>query len=117
MGWLIFWLIVVAYWAVGIKLLPIYYRRMDEQNAKDYPYSYSKGGMAKSSATEAMSLALFWPYYEAGRWVLNTVIHRGTAEQRKHEEYEKARKIVEDYAKNKERLDQEAFDRKLRGLD
>jgi len=107
MGWLIFWVVVVAYWAVGIKRLPVYYRRRDEEGVWD------ESGVA----AEAIAMALFWPYYEAGRWVLDTVIRTATAEQRKLEEYEKAARIVEEYTKNKERRDQEEFDRKLRGLD
>lgn len=116
MGWVIFWLIVVAYWVVGIKRLPMYFRRCADNNQADYPNSYTDERYANNNAWEAIALALFWPYYEFGRWVRDTVIQTATAEQRKQEAYEQARKIVEDYEKNKEKRDKEEFDRKLREL-
>ena len=112
---LIFWLIVVLYWGVGIKRIPLYYKRVDEYNAKEYPHMSANGGMAKMTAVAAIFMAVFWPYYEAGRWVLNYVIQTATAEQRKWDEYVKAEKIVEEYKARKEREDREAFDRALKG--
>jgi len=114
MFWLIFWLVVIAYWVVAIKLIPVYYKRCDASNAKQYPHSYSAKGFERNNAIEAVAIAAFWPYYEAGRWVLNTVIHQATKEQRKWDEYVKAEQIVKEYTERKEREEREAFDRALK---
>jgi hypothetical protein len=111
---LIFWLVVIAYWVVAIKLLPAYYKRVDESLAKEFPLTY-QDGMSKSTAWGAFALMAFWPYYEAGRWVQNTIIKQATKEQRKWDEYVKAEQIVKEYTERKEREDREAFDRALRG--
>jgi hypothetical protein len=108
MSWIIFWVVVGLYWVVAIKRIPVYYRRYDESDACNYESE-------KGIAWYAILTAMVWPYYEAGRWVQNYVIHSATAEERKQAEYEKAAKIVEDYTKKKDREDREAFDRELRG--
>jgi len=109
-----FWLAVILYWVVAIKRLPVYYKRVDEHNAEAFPYLHKDTGMAKNNAWESFALAAFWPFYEAGRWVQNTIILTATAEERKQAEYEKAAKIVEDYQKQKEREAKEAFEKAMK---
>lgn len=105
---LIFWVVVGLYWVVAIKKIPVYYRRHEENEN-------CLCNSEKEIAWVAILLASVWPYYEAGRWVQNRVIHSVTAEQRKQAEYEKAEKIVAEYKQKKEKEEREAFDRALRG--
>ena len=104
MFWLIFWLVVIVYWVVAVKRMPVYYRRQEEDSV------WSERGIA----TEAIVMGTFWLFYEAGRWVQNTIIHQATKEQRRWDEYVKAEYIVKEYTERKEREDREAFDRALR---
>lgn len=112
---LIFWLVVAAYWAVGIKRIPVYFRRIDANNKERWPSIYTESESHKEAAWGAIGLAVFWPYYEGGRWLRDHIINTMTAEQRRQQEYENAARIVAEYTKNKEREEREAFDRELRG--
>lgn len=113
MDWLILIAVVVGYWTIGIKRMPTYFHRVDEHNRKEYPYSYKNTGMPKEAAWGAIGLASIWPFYEGGRWVQNHIINTATAEQRKQQEYAKAKKIIAEYTQRKEREEREAFDREL----
>jgi hypothetical protein len=112
MGWI--WTVIPVVWLIiGFKRIPVYYKRCDEYNAEHFPYTHKDNGMQVSAATGTVALAVFWPFYEAGLWVLNYIIRTATAEQRKWDEYVKAEQIVEAYKKQKEREEKEAFDREL----
>lgn len=115
MGWLIFWLVVAAYWAIGIKRMPVYYNRAFAHNRKEWSSIRTVEQAQKESAWVCLGIASVWPYYEGGRWLRDHIVHTMTAEQRRQQEYENAEKIVAEYKKNKEREEHEAFDRALRG--
>ncbi|QDH47996.1 hypothetical protein SEA_NAPOLEONB_89 [Arthrobacter phage NapoleonB] len=107
MFWLAFWLVVIGYFVIGATRLPIYFKMFN--------------GSAYNSETESFWMAFFlvfiWPYYEAGKWLKNTVVHHLTREEREQAEYEKAQKIVKDWEakqKRQEQKEREDFERELR---
>lgn len=112
---MIFLAVVAAYWAVGIKRIPVYFQRIKEQDRKRYPLSYKESEFQNATAAQSIMLAAVWPYYEGGRWVLDRTIRMATAEERRVAEYEKAAQIVAEYKVRKEREAQAEFDRQLRG--
>ena len=114
MSWLIFWGIVGAYFAIGARRVPTYYRRWYEASKGEWSYR-SEQEHQRSGAWCAMGLMLIWPYYEAGRWARDALIHRMTAEERAKAEYEHAERIVTEYKARQEREAREEFDRKMRG--
>lgn len=114
MSWVIFWTIIILYWTVGIKRMPVYFHRIDRANYDRYPNIYEEASSHKESAWGALGLAAFWPYYEGGRWVRDHIINTMTAEQRRQKEYEKAEKIVAEYTQRKEQEERDAFDRELK---
>lgn len=115
MGWIIFWAIVALYWAVGIKRMPVYYKRWYDSDRERYSNIHTVDYSQKSAVWTALGVAAFWPYYESGRWLRDHIIHTMTAEERRKQEYEKAEKIVAEYTERREREEREAFDRELRG--
>lgn len=84
-GWLIFWGIFIAYWAVGIKRMPLYFKRSEASFKKDYPMTCRDDPDAahKHAAWAALGLAAFWPFHEGGRWIRDHIIHTMTAEERR----------------------------------
>ena len=116
MDWLIFWGAIIAYWLVGIKRMPDYYRRSEASFKKNYPLTYrtEKDAVQKNAACGALCLAAIWPYYEAGRWLINHIIHSMTADERRQQEYQKAERIVAEYKARQEREEREEFDRQMR---
>lgn len=112
MDWLIFWLVIAGYWAVGIKRMPVYYRRTFEKNSW---HESDERELQKYAAWCSLGVASVWPYYEAGLWLRDHIIHTMTAEERRQAEFEKAERIVAEYTERKEREEREAFDRQLRG--
>jgi hypothetical protein len=115
MGWLIFFGVVAAYLTVGARRLPVYYRRWYDHSRKEWHTIRTVEESQKEAFWTALGVALFWPYYEAGVWFRDSVIHALTAEERAKAEFENAKRIVDEYTKRKEREDREAFDRHLRG--
>lgn len=113
MGWLIFWGVVAAYWAIGIRRYPVYYRRWYDASKKEWTYR-SEGEHQKSAMWTALGVATVWPYYEAGRWFRDTVIMHMTAEERAKAEFEKAERIVAEYTERREREARADFDRKMK---
>lgn len=114
---LIFWLLVAAYWVVGFKRIPIYYRRWYDASKKEWSYR-SEQEHQRSGVWCALGLAAIWQYYEGGRLLRDGLIHSLTAEERRQKEYEAAERIVAEYTARKKREEQQArdeFDRKLRG--
>lgn len=110
---LIFW--AACYFAVGGLLVRGYYRHWLEISKQRWPYR-SKDGHERSAAWCALGLLLIWPYYEAGRWVLDTLTHRRTAKERAAADYEKAKRIIAEYRAWKRREEQEErerFDKEL----
>jgi hypothetical protein len=118
MDWLIFWGVIIAYWAVGIKRMPTYYQRTKEHHKKEYPATYAADNASadRTAAWGSLGLASIWPYYEAGRWLRDHIIHTMTADERRQQEYQQAERIVAEYTARKEREEREEFDQKLRGL-
>ena len=115
MGWLIFWGIIAAYFTIGARRVPVYYRRWYEHSKSEWNYR-SEEEHQRSGAWCAIGLMMVWPYYEAGRSARDRLIHHMTAEERARAEYEQAERIVAEYTARKEREEREEFDRKLRGL-
>lgn len=116
-GWLIFGGIVVAYWAIGIRRLPVYYRRWYDADREAYSSIHTVEYSQKSAYWNAVFVACFWPYYEAGRWVRDHAIGALTAEERAKAEFEKAERIVAEYTQRKEREARADFEKKLRDTD
>jgi len=114
MGWMIFWAIVVLYWVVAFKRLPVYYKRWYEYYDDVWGSIQTERTSQKGAAWISIGLMFVWPFYEGGRLVRDFLISSMTAEERKQAEYEKAAKIVEDYQKQKEREEKEAFDRAMK---
>lgn len=114
MEWLIFWGVIVAYWAIGIKRIPVYYRRWYEASKKEWTHMTEQEHQ-RSGAWHAIGLVTIWPYYEGARLLRDHIIHALTAEERRQKEYEAATKIVADYKARKDREEREEFDRKLSG--
>jgi hypothetical protein len=112
---LIFWLVVAAYWAIGIKRISVYFHRVYQSDRDSFSSIHTESDSHKAAAWGALGLASIWPYYEGGRWLRDHIINTMTAEQRRQQEYEKATKIVADYKAKQEREAREAFDRELRG--
>lgn len=111
---LVLWGIFTAYWLVGIKRIPTYYRRWYDVSKKEYRFM-SEQEHQRSGAWHAIGLAAIWPYYESARWLRDSLIHALTADERRQKEYEAAAKIVADYKARKDREEREAFDRELDG--
>lgn len=115
MSWIIFWAIVVLYWVVAFKRLPVYYKRWYDYDRKEWSMIHDQAESQRSAAWISFALMLGWPIYESCRWARDTLIRNMTAEERKQTEYENAERIVAEYTQNKEREDREAFDRELNG--
>ena len=97
MGWLIFWGIVIAWWAVGIKRIPTYYKRV--ANSRDVMAPETPKGRAFVS----LLLASVWLYYEVWVLISDRIIHVSTAEERKAKELAEARRIIAEYEREQER--------------
>jgi hypothetical protein len=115
MGWIVFMLVVGVYVVIGVKRMPVYFRRVDQNNRERWPSIYEESESHKEAAWGAIGLAAFWPYYEGGLWIRNHIIKTMTAEQRRQAEYDNAEKIVAEYRQRKEREEREAFERELKG--
>jgi hypothetical protein len=117
MGTIMFLLMTIVYWVIACRFLGIYYRRWYEHHRKEHGTYYSVLESQRSAAWSALLLACVWPYYEAGRWVRDSIIYRMTADERRQKEYEAAMHIVTDYKREKhakEEAERAAFERKLK---
>jgi hypothetical protein len=56
--------VIVAYLVIGFKRIPVYYKRVDEHNANEYPSWYRDGGMHTTILWLTLGLCLVWPLYE-----------------------------------------------------
>ena len=112
MGTIMFLLMTVVYWVIACRFLGIYYRRWYDGDRRDVMQSQ------RSAAWTALFLASVWPYYEAGRWVRDSLIGHMTKEERREKEFAEAMRIITNYKAQKEadeRREREEFDRKLKG--
>lgn len=91
----IFWGVIVGYWVVAFLRLPVYWRRWLAEDP--YPWERGSKHQYNSVAWTSLGVATVWPYYEAGRWVRDTLINRMTVEERKQKQVEDARKIIADW--------------------
>lgn len=91
MGWLIFWGVVIIWWAIGIKRIPTYYKRV--ANSQDIMAPETP----KGCALIALLLASIWLYYEAWVFISDRIIYVSTADERKAKELANARKIIAEY--------------------
>jgi hypothetical protein len=117
MGTIMFLLMTIVYWVIACRFLGIYYRRWYEADRKEWSTIHSLQDSQRSAAWTALGLACVWPYYEGGRWIRDSIIHRMTAEERRQQEYETAMRIVTDYRRQKhaeEEAERAAFERKLK---
>ena len=64
MGEIAGWLIFIGYWIVGIARLPIYFKRIDAWNKKEFHYSYNKEDSYRWAAWLVWLLVAIWPFYE-----------------------------------------------------
>lgn len=107
MFWIAFWLIVIGYFVLGSTRIPTYFKMFrDDRWTED-----------KEAFWYAFFLMFIWPFYEAGKWIQNRVIHSLTREERQEEEYRKAQRIVDDWHYEKaakERKEKEAWERALK---
>jgi hypothetical protein len=104
--------VVAAFFAIGARRMPAYYRRWYAASKKEWTYRTEQEHQ-RSGVWCALGLMLIWPYYESARWIRDTLIHHLTAEERAKAEYEQAAKIVADYKARKDREEREEFDRRL----
>lgn len=106
------------YWFIAFRRMPVYYRRWYEGDRKENHRIHSVQESQRIGAWNALGVASVWPYYEAGRWLRDTIIHAMTAEERRQKEFENAMRIVTNYKAEKEakeRREREEFERKLKG--
>jgi hypothetical protein len=117
MGTIMFLLMTIVYWVIACRFLGIYYRRWYEHDRTQWHSIHTVEHSQRSAAWTALGLAAFWPYYEAGRWIRDSIIYRMTVDERRQKEYETAMRIVTDYKREKhakEEAERAAFERKLK---
>jgi hypothetical protein len=109
LGWIIFWLIIVAWLAVGFSRQHIYYKRHFNNQVESWGTlggDKRKEMHHKEAAWVSLGLAIVWGWYELGLLYRNKMILRMTKEERQLAELEKARKIIADWeAKEKSDFD------------
>jgi hypothetical protein len=101
-AWAIFWLIVLALfiiWAIGFwKLLPSYYERHKAKNLSGYSfYKTDPERLRRDSISEGIFAALWWMFIEPGMLLRNIFGNHMTAEERRQEQVEEARRIIAQY--------------------
>jgi hypothetical protein len=120
MGTIMFLFMTIIYWVIACRFLGIYYRRWYEHDRNVNHRIHNAQDSQRRAAWNALGLASVWPYYEAGRWIMDSLIRTQTREERRQREFAEAMRIVTNYKAQQaadERRAREEFDRKLREED